>query len=242
MQRIDAVRFSVGPFVRHRNCRLRPIRLLQILAVQWTVPHCLVRELYTPLLLLLLPFVGSWIQGHGAAPLRTRASAIFVILESTVIRRRRLAPLCPSITGPRSGVTGRSPSRWLRLLLRSTIPSLGSWMFLVRFGLSWPAFPRTLWLSFLASSFSFSLLFLLSLLCAASDRQRRFGFSASQVSTLPVPFTFPLPPSAASMALSLFPVFRSTSSLLALSSSTVTRTFRTTWYVYDSSPSVVSTG
>ena len=63
----------------------------------------------------------------GAAPLRTRASASFVILESTVIRRRRLAPLCPSITGPRSGVTGRSPSRWLRLLLRSTIPSLGSW-------------------------------------------------------------------------------------------------------------------
>ena len=100
----------------------------------------------------------------GAAPLRTRASASFVILESTVIRRRRLAPLCPSITGPRSGVTGHSPSRWLRLLLRSTIPSLGSWMFLVRFGLSWPAFPRTLWLSFLASSFSFSLLFLLSLL------------------------------------------------------------------------------
>ena len=64
MQRIDAVRFSVGPFVRHRNCRLRPIRLLQILAVQWTVPHCLVREPYTPLLLLLLPFVGSWIQGQ----------------------------------------------------------------------------------------------------------------------------------------------------------------------------------
>ena len=114
--------------------------------------------------------------------------------------------------------------------------------FLVRFGLSWPAFPRTLWLSFLASSFSFSLLFLLFLLCAASDRQRRFGFSASQVSTLPVPFTFPLPPYAASMALSLSPVFRSTSSLLALSSSTVTRTVRTTWYVYDSSPSVVSTG
>ena len=156
-----------------------------------------------------------------------------------MIRRRRLAPLCPSITGPRSGVTGHSPSRWLRLLLRSTIPSLGSWS-----GSGSPG-PLSHGLSgspFWPPPFPFLFFFSCLFCCAASDRQRRFGFSASQVSTLPVPFTFPLPPSAASMALSLSLVFRSISSLLALSSSTVTRTFRTTWLVYDSPPSVVTTG
>ena len=174
----------------------------------------------------------------GAAPLRSRASASFVILESTVIRCRRLAPLCPSITGPCSGVTGRSPPRWLRLLLRSTIPSLGSWS-----GSGSPG-PLSHGLSgspFWPPPFPFLFFFSCLFCCAVSDRQRRFGFSASQVSTLPVPFTFPLPPSAASMALFCLWSFAQFL-LLALSSSTVTRTFRTTWLVYDSPPLVVTTG